>query len=104
VIGDGRAHGLGLDGSPIVHPYVRTAPDRTLVHVPAAGHVWRLAMPEGATTALRSVVGRREERGAPEGAKESLRNNFPLLLWSTACADGSKSGTNSLTSPKWSIR
>ena len=30
---------LALDSSPIVRPYARTAPDRTLVHVPAAGQV-----------------------------------------------------------------
>jgi hypothetical protein len=30
---------LALDSSPIARPYARTAPDRTLVHVPAAGHV-----------------------------------------------------------------
>jgi len=28
-----------LDSSPIVRPYARTVPDRTLVHVPAAGQV-----------------------------------------------------------------
>jgi len=30
---------LALDSSPIVRPYARTVPDRTLVHVPAAGQV-----------------------------------------------------------------
>jgi len=30
---------LALDSSPIARPYARTAPDRTLVHVPAAGQV-----------------------------------------------------------------
>ncbi len=30
---------LALDSSPITRPYARTAPDRTLVHVPAAGQV-----------------------------------------------------------------
>ena len=35
----GRRLVLALDASPIPRPYARTAADRTLVHVPAEGHV-----------------------------------------------------------------